>query len=298
MIKAGLDVEYFPIRGKGIKAYLKHIFILRKHLNNNAYDIFHAHYGLCGIVALFARRKGKLIVSFMGDDLLGSRNSKGKVIFHSKFLTLISILLTKHFYSAAIVKSEEMHERIRKESLKTYLIPNGVDLSVFRPIDKNKAYESTGWSPSRKHVIFVSDPNRYEKNYSLAKASIDKLNDPFVEFHIVNNIQTEQLIYYYNAADCVVLPSFHEGSPNVIKEAMACNCPIVSTDVGDVRWVMGNTRGCYIASTDPDDFAEKIIKALEFSEKYGRTNGRERILELGLDSDTLAKKIIDVYKSV
>ena len=105
-------------------------------------------------------------------------------------------------------------------------------------------------------------------------------------------------ILYYNAADLLLLTSKHEGSPNIIKEAMACNCPVVSTDVGDVRWVIGNTKGCYITSSNPVGVAQKVMLALEFSEKNSRTKGRERIMELGLDSDTIAAKIIAVYKKV
>jgi glycosyltransferase involved in cell wall biosynthesis len=101
-----------------------------------------------------------------------------------------------------------------------------------------------------------------------------------------------------NAADILLLTSFSEGSPQIVKEAMSCNCPIVSTYVGDVRWVIGDTKGCYITTFDPADVVEKIKLALKFSEKIGRTKGRERIIELGLDSDTIAKKIIDVYYSV
>src|SRR5690606_30979119 len=95
-----------------------------------------------------------------------------------------------------------------------------------------------------------------------------------------------------------VLTSFMEGSPNVVKEAMACNCPIVATDVGDVKWVLGETEGCYIASFDPSDFAEKIKSALAFARQKGRTNGGQRITELGLDSETIAQRVLHVYKQV
>ena len=78
----------------------------------------------------------------------------------------------------------------------------------------------------------------------------------------------------------MILTSFSEGSPQIIKESMACNCPIVSTDVGDVRDVIGETEGCYICSYDPKDVADKIKLALTYSEEKGRTNGRKRIIEL------------------
>lgn len=79
---------------------------------------------------------------------------------------------------------------------------------------------------------------------------------------------------------------------------MACNCPIVSTDVGDIREVIGNTEGCYLCSFDPEDVADKIRQALIFSQTKGRTNGRERIIELGLDNISVAKKILELYEKV
>jgi glycosyltransferase involved in cell wall biosynthesis len=99
---------------------------------------------------------------------------------------------------------------------------------------------------------------------------------------------------YFNAASVVLLSSFHEGSPNVIKEAMACNVPIVATNVGDVKYIIGKTDGCHICSYEVDDVSKKIQLALEYNK---RTNGRKRIIELGLESKTIARRIVEVYKN-
>lgn len=101
-----------------------------------------------------------------------------------------------------------------------------------------------------------------------------------------------------NASDVLLFTSKWEGSVNVVKEAMACNCPAVSTDVGDVRWVTGNTDGCFISNFKPEDVADKITLALQFSKEKCRTNGRERIIELGLGSETIANRILVVYNNV
>lgn len=79
---------------------------------------------------------------------------------------------------------------------------------------------------------------------------------------------------------------------------MACNCPIVSTDVGDVSWVIGSTQGCYISANDPIDLMEKIILAIKYSKTNPKTNGRDYLIELGLDENTIAKKIISVYQDL
>ena len=96
-----------------------------------------------------------------------------------------------------------------------------------------------------------------------------------------------------NAADLLLLTSLWEGSPNIVKEAMACNCPIVTTDVGDVRTVFGNIEGCFISNFDSDDVANKIERAILFGL---RTEGRKKIIDNELDSGSIAKKIIDLYQ--
>lgn len=292
----GVHISHFTINKRGFKGYASECFRLRKFLKNNKFEIIHAHYGLTAIVALFAHQKEKLVVSFMGDDIVGSRKSNGSITKISLLFAQINALLASWFYDYSIVKSEEMLSKVQTKNVA--LIPNGVNTKNFFPKDKEKARTSLQIDLDSKVVIFVSKPERAEKNFPLAEKAIKKCNVPNVTLLPLYNIDHKGLVDYYNAADTLVLTSFHEGSPNVIKEAMACSCPIVSTNVGDVKWVIGESEGCYIASFDPDKFAEKIKLALDFSEKHGRTKGHKRIIELGLDSETIANRIINVYKMV
>jgi len=85
-----------------------------------------------------------------------------------------------------------------------------------------------------------------------------------IVLHILKDVPYEDIPVYMNASDVLILSSFHEGSPNVVKEAMACNCPIVATNVGDVKWVLGNTEGCYISSFDPINYSEKLNRHWNF----------------------------------
>lgn len=288
--------DIFPIKS-GVSNYVRSIWTLRKHLQTNPYRIIHAHYGLCGIVALFGRRDQKIVVSFMGDDIVGTIGNKGQYTLAGKLVAMLNIFLARHWYDYVIVKSNNLLSRInRVENIA--VIPNGVNLNAFYELDKKQVREKLGLSAKKKYIIFVSNSSRPEKNYELARQAVSLLDESDVELLPLCNIPNQDLVFYYNAADCLILTSFHEGSPNVIKEAMACNCPIVSTDVGDVRRVFGNTKGCLIGSFDPIDFAQKIKIALDFATKKGRTLGRKRILELGLDSETIARKIISVYQKI
>jgi len=129
----------------------------------------------------------------------------------------------------------------------------------------------------------------------LANESVEIVRTSHKEVELLNVYGKSQksLNKYYNASEVLLLTSLYEGSPNVIKEAMACNISIVSTNVGDVKEIIGKTEGCYIASFDPKDMAEKIKMALNFNQ---RTNGRINIQHLEINK--IARKIITVYKSV
>jgi len=289
----GILIEYFIIKNKGISGYLRNILKLKNHLKKNQYDIIHAHYGLSGFVALIAKQKrNKLIISFMGTDLMGNVSRNGTITILGRSLVTVSQLLVKNA-DYVIVKSQAMANKL--VSAKVSIIPNGLDLKLFHSIDKSFALSRVGWDKQFQHILFMSDPKRPEKNYLLTETALNYLENCNIQLHFLNHISHNEVVFYYNASDVCLLSSYHEGSPNVIKEAMACNCPIVSTNVGDVKWLLGNTDGCFITSFEPEDVADKIKKALKFGQK---TNGCNRIIELGLDAKNVAREILDLYKKV
>lgn len=292
----GSEVDFFTIQGNGIKGYLKSVHILRKYLKYRSYDIIHAHYGLSGITGWLGKKKVPFLVSFMGDDLLGSNRPDGSKTLQSKVFTLMNSFMARIFYDFSIVKSKEMQNVLGEAN--SQVIPNGVDTELFYPEDKPIVRNRLGLSNDKKIVLFVSKPNRPEKNFSLANKSVQNLKNHDFELKILFDKPQDEVRDWMNACDVMVLTSYHEGSPNVIKEAMVCNCPIVSTDVGDVKEVIGDTEGCFIGGYDVEDFSKQLEKAIEFSRTKGKTKGRERILELGLDSETVAKRIIEVYRRV
>jgi teichuronic acid biosynthesis glycosyltransferase TuaC len=294
--KCGVDVRYFPIGGKGLRTYLKSMHRLRKHLRQNSFALVHAHYGLSAIVAFSACGKTPLVVSFMGDDLLGSNKSNGKVTGLSRCFSRLNIFLARYFYDFIIVKSGEMLDKLC-DNTRAKVIPNGVDLDVFHPIDRDDAINNSGFQQKRGNFLFVGDPSRPEKNYNLALESVRRAGNN-LDLHVLRNKKPSELCSYYNAADAVVITSYHEGSPNIVKEAMACNCPLVSTEIGDVRMLSEGVTGHFLSPFDPVAMADKLLSALKFRSVKGGTTGRHRIIELKLDSTSVAEQIVSIYKEL
>jgi teichuronic acid biosynthesis glycosyltransferase TuaC len=288
----GIVVDYYPVKGKGLAGYVKAGLKLRKLLRKKQYDLIHAHFTFCGWAALLgAGKKIPVVLSLMGSDANGEYKGEKKVVFNSRISSFLTWLI-QPFVKAIISKSYNIEESVYQKH-KSFIIPNGVNMHKFKP-QLLHANSTPSQATGKKKVLFLASKTKAGKNFPLVQEAIQLLED--VELVSPYPVAHNDVPMYLNQADVLVLTSFMEGSPNVIKEAMACNCPIVSTDVGDVKWVMGQTKGCYIASFDPKDVAEKIKLAINFPGINGRTNGRQRIMELGLDMNTVARRLIEVYK--
>lgn len=287
----GVELDYFTIKGQGIKGYLSNIVPLRKVIKRGNYDIIHSHYTFCGWTSLFAKFKINHIISFMGSDTYGEFDENGKRKFSSLGIVLLAQMI-QPFMKEIIVKSNNLASYIHNKK-KLNIVPNGVNFIKFQPLDKKKARKKLDIDENVKTILFLSNPDNPRKNFKLIsdakkflKAKKYKIIKPFP-------ISPELVPYYINSTDVLVQPSVQEGSSNLVKEAMACNCPIISTDSGDAVDVIGETKNCYITKFDPKDLASIIDIVLN---KNIRTNGRENIAHLEIN--IIAKKIIKIYERV
>jgi len=271
----GVEIDYFYIQQKGIWGYLRERNNLVRKMRSFKPQLIHAHYGLSGLLANL-QRKIPVVTTYHGSDINNS-----KVFLFSKlnmFFSSYNIFVSqKNLYKSGLTKNQS-------------LIPCGVDIKLFSPIDRLEARKKLNLNSDKKYILFAGSFSNHVKNPELAIDSVELLEN--VELLELKGYTREQVALLMNAVDVVLMTSFSEGSPQFIKEAMACNCPIVSVPVGDVREIMSDTDGCKICSYDIEDVADKLSMAFEFGK---RTDGRQKIIELGLDSETVARRILEVY---
>ena len=276
--KQGVECRFFGVDGKGIAGYLRQIPKLKKVIREFRPDIIHAHYGLCGLLANFQRRI-PVVTTYHGSDINDPRvlRLSKKSIRRSRFNVFVS----------------QKNVDIARPQRDFALIPCGVNLEDYPIIDKADAHRQMGLNPAGKYILFAGAFDNPVKNAPLAQAAMALI--PEAELLELKGFSRSQVATLMQAVDAFLMTSFTEGSPQVVKEALACGCPIVSVDVGDVRERTKGIDGCYIAGRDPEDIARSIKLALDFG---GRTEGRQAIERNGLLNDVIAARIISVYENL
>ena len=279
----GVTVDYFAVVGKGLRGYMRAFCRLEKKIRAYQPDVIHAHYGLCGALCVL-QRQVPVVTSFHGSDI---NNPYIRVI--SKFAMRFSK------WSIFVFRSNILTANPRRNYS---LLPCGIDLTDEQLTAKNKAREQMHIAQNDKVVLFSAAFDNPVKDSALAQNAVRILNNDNANIQLLQlkGYSRSQVNLLMCAVDCLLLTSKHEGSPQVIKEAMACGCPIVSVDVGDVCERIAGIDGCYIAnSRSEQEIAELLRKALAFGTK---TTGRQRIIEDGLDNQMIAHKLLNIYQLI
>lgn len=276
--KQGVECRYFGVDGKGIVGYLRQLPRLRKAIREFRPDIIHAHYGLCGLLANY-QRKIPVVTTYHGSDINDPRvlRLSKRSIRRSRF----NIFVSRKNVDIACPRKDFA------------LIPCGIDLEDYPVIDKTEARRLMRLNPSGKYVLFAGAFDNPVKNAPLANAAMELV--PETELLELKGYTRTQVATLMQAVDAFLMTSYTEGSPQVIKEAMACGCPIVSVDVGDVKEQISGLGGCSLAERNAEHISEQINDAINF---HGRTEGRKRIIERWLTNDVIASKLIEVYKLI
>ena len=277
----GVECRFFQVKSNGVAGYLKHLKALRKAIKEFHPDVVHAHYGLCGLLANLQRRV-PVVTTFHGSDI-----NKKNVLPFSKMAMRLSawnIFVSKRTIDIA------------KPKKKYTLLPCGIDIYDLQLTDKQEARVKMHLREDKKYVLFSGAFDNTVKNAPLAKEAVTLLNDENVELLELKGYSHEEVTLMMCAADAFIMTSISEGSPQVVKEALACGCPIVSVDVGDVKERVAEINGCYVAETrDPKELSALLRKVLMTE---NRVPGRERIIKDGLDNVQVAQHLMEIYQKL
>ena len=279
--RQGCEVGYFGLQGKGLKGYLQNLPQLKRTIEECKPDAVHAHYGLSGLFANLQRRV-PVVTTYHGSDI-----NDRKVLPFSKMAMRLS--------AWNIFVSRKTMEMVHPEQKYT-LLPCGIDLSKAQLTSRNEARQKMGLNLDKRYVLFAGAFDNAVKNAPLAKETVASLRDDQVELLELKGYSRDEVTSLMCAANALLMTSYNEGSPQVVKEAMASGCPVVSVDVGDVKERVEGVEGCYVAQTrEAKELAEGLAKAIAFE---GKTRGRERIIADGLDNVRIADQLLEIYNSV
>ncbi len=288
-----IDVGVFMLRSRtSLKSLFSDMIAFRQKLATFNPHIVHAHYGTVTSFFCALAANKPLVITFRGSDLnpvLGENVFCGGI---KRLLSQLSTLRAKHI----ICVSQKLKKRFWWRNNKVSIIPSGIDSSIFKPLPIKYARERLGLSLTDRIILFNVGKSPLVKRFDLAEQAIEYVNSHFPNTCLVKlygNIDPDDMPFYYNAADCLLLTSDHEGSPNVVKEAISCNCLVVSVDVGDVRERLIDVWPSKIVTRDPAEIGEGIIEILKIGK---RSNGHDLIQDISLEKQGV--QLVSIYQSM
>lgn len=279
--RVGCEIVFFGVKGKRMKGYLKNLSALKKAIMSFQPNVIHAHYGLSGLLANL-QREVPVVTTYHGSDI------NDKTVF-----PFSRIAMRLSAWNIFVSQKTMLKVGTRKNCT---VLACGIDLCNMQITEKSEARRLMGLEAGKVYVLFAGAFDNPVKNAALAKETVGLLHDSRMELMELKSYSREQVNLLMCAADAFLLTSFSEGSPQVIKEAMACGCPIVSVDVGDVKERIEGLEGCFVSTMhNAQELAILLQKALSFE---GRTKGREKLMVDGLDNNVVAQQLVGIYKKV
>lgn len=300
---AGCEVDYFLVKG----SYIGAVRALKAKIRECRPDIVHAHYGLSAITAEL-QGLVPVVTTFHNGET------------HSWWVNMMTSLMSlraKH----VIYVAPHIRDLVYFKAKKYSIIPCGVSLEDCFLMDKAEARRKLGWSDDKKYIMFGGAFDNERKNYKLLAEAVERLamsdeglgksqesRVKSIECIEMKGLSRAECVLRMNACDVFALPTKNEGSPQALKEAMACNCPIVATDVADIKYLLGDLPGHYVLPNKKGDgawwkgdehSAEELATLLKQALAFERrTEGRKRVEELGYTNELVAQKIIKIYQHV
>lgn len=266
-----------PKAGEGqrsVRDYASYYGRVLTTIRNGEFDFVHANYGLTAPMAL-AQPVRPVVLSLWGSDVFGTYSYVSKVCAKGA--------------DEVIVMSQEMADAIGGNP---DIIPHGVNLEWFQPRPQQEAQAKVGWDSDSHHVLFPWGKDRPVKDYPRAERVVDAARDQIsdrVELHSISGVLHEEMPTYMNAADVLIMTSKWEGSPNSVREALACNLPVVAADVGDVSEHVCDLELSQVCHSDRE-LVDALVRVLQSEHQ---PDGRSAVQDHSLGQ--MREDILDVY---
>jgi glycosyltransferase involved in cell wall biosynthesis len=292
----GLEADVLFIRGyRGVHCYLLGCLMLAimPFARPGKYRLVHSHAGETAPAARFFHG-APVIASYWGSDILGppqqGLRARLKSFLRSRVLRAHALSLT-----ATTTKSAEMERCLpRRARRRNWVIPDGVDRTQFRPMDRREARRLVGWPADELTAISVGQPYPLKRLWlaeqaaGVAAGQLERLR-----WRAISDVAPDRMPAHYNAADCLLHTSVSEGSPNAVKEALACNLPVVATASGDIEELLADVRPSAVCDGEPEALARGIVSCVR---EGTRSNGRELSARLGIEETTA--RTLEFYASL
>ncbi|HXV13737.1 MAG TPA: glycosyltransferase family 4 protein, partial [Candidatus Krumholzibacteria bacterium] len=295
--RAGVDLDVYFVNGRASKlAYAAMPFGFFARLRRTRYDVVHVHHSFCGLVAT-RQRAVPVVWTFHEGEITGGTSDalREQPIKHVAYSKRMKQFVARRV-DALVVVAEHLRGPLGRPD--AMYLPAGIDVDLFAPMETAEAQRRLGLSDQKRYVLFPAVPSRVEKRYELARRAVEIARERAPELHDVelialNNVPHEDVPLYMNASEVVLLTSAFEASPVVIREALACNVPVLSTDVGDARVMLEGVAGCAIVPPDPERIADALRVVLRSPR---RVAGRGAMEQYSLANS--AKALVALYQRV
>jgi glycosyltransferase involved in cell wall biosynthesis len=298
--EAGVSVEVVHLdrQRKGMLAYQEIGRRVLEAVRRFEPDLVHVMYG--GMLAgrTTGLRLGRpVIVSYCGSDLFGDAVGSW---FRRIVVGAYRVRSSHHAAARAdgvIVKSAGLRQALPAgiDDSKVWILPNGVDLDRFQPMDRARCQQEVGFDPNIFHVLFPNGKGDPRKRIDLAIAAVDALRAKGIKakLDVLPRLPHDRVPLWLNASDVVVVTSIHEGSPNIVKEALACERPVVSVPVGDIPERLAGIQGCYLSAADPEVFADQL-RNVYLGPRRVASRSHMEVLSLS----NVSERLISIYETV
>ena len=287
----GVHVRSFYLKSRTSPiAVWKELRRLRGEIQEFTPDIVHAHFGtMTAFVSAMASLR-PLVITFHGSDL---NPAPGGQWLRTRLGHTLSHLAARRA-SQVICVSPQLFRQVAYVKDRAHVVPCGVNMERFRPISREQCRATLGWNTHEKIVLFNARNDPVGKRLDLAEAAFAhaRREIPNLQLHVFRGrTHPDEMPLYYGAADCLLMTSDYEGSPMVVKEAMACNLPVVSVDVGDVAARLAGVAPSAVVARDPVALGEALMDVLRVN---CASNGREMAQDVS--ESAIAKQIASIYR--